>query len=74
MAKEVGFDFEVLKSYVESAKELAKKEFDEGAKLLKTHPNSHEKIYKLLFDLILTLKPYIFNTQTIKEHKERFDG
>jgi len=62
----------LIKEYEETAKELAKLEFEVGKELLNKHPNSHEKVYKLLFDVILTLKPYIFNQATIAEHKNRF--
>lgn len=72
-AKNLCLDDELFKRYEKSAKELAKLEFEVGAKLLKQNPSSTEEVYKLLFDVILTLKPYIFNQATIKEHKERFD-
>ncbi len=73
-AKRLGLDESLLKRYEDVARELAKLEFEAGAKLLKQNNASTEEVYKLLFDVILTLKPYIFNQATIKEHKERFDG
>jgi len=73
-AKELGLDENLIKSYHDSAKKLAKLEFEAGKKLLKSNPKETERVYKLLFDVILTIKPHIFNQATIKEHKERFDG
>jgi len=73
-AKEFGLDDKLIQEYKNTAKKLAKLEFEAGRELLKTHPDSHEEVYKLLFDVILTLKPYILNQETIKEHRERFDG
>lgn len=73
-AKEMGLDEKLISEYEKCAKSLAKLEFETGKKLLALHPDAPEKVYQLLFDVILTLKPYIFNQATIKEHKERFDG
>ena len=72
-AKRLGLDEKLFEKYQNSAKELAKLEFEVGAKLLKENPSSTDEVYKLLFDTILTLKPYIFNHATIAEHKEKFD-
>jgi len=71
-AKSLGLDFSLLDTYVDNAKVLAKQEFDTGAALLKNDENEHDRQYELLFDLILTLKPYIFNMHTVSEHKNRF--
>jgi len=71
-AKSLGLDFSLLDTYVDNAKVLAKQEFDTGAALLKNDKNEHDKQYELLFDLILTLKPYIFNMHTVSEHQNRF--
>ncbi len=72
-AKKLGLDEKLFEKYQNSAKELAKLEFEVGAKLLKENPSSTDEVYKLLFDTILTLKPYIFNQATISEHKDKFD-
>ena len=71
-AKSLGLDFSLLDTYVNDAKVLAKQEFDTGAALLKSDENEHDRQYELLFDLILTLKPYIFNMHTVLEHQNRF--
>jgi len=68
-AKVLGLDFTLLDAYVNDAKILAQKENDIGASLLKEEDASHNARYELLFDLILTLKPYIFNMHTVQTHK-----
>ncbi|WP_428738423.1 MerR family transcriptional regulator [Sulfurimonas sp.] len=60
---------ELLLLYVKTAKELAVKEFDLGRKLVEQDNTNHAQ--ELFLDLILTLKPYIFNLQTKNEHKKR---
>ena len=64
-----GLDFSLLDAYVDDAKILAQKENDIGASLLKKEDASHNARYELLFNLILTLKPYIFNMHTVQAHK-----
>ena len=71
-AELLGLDFSLHSSYVQSARILAKQEFEIGAKLLQSDDNLHNTQYELLFDLILTLKPYIFNMHTVSEHQNRF--
>jgi len=68
-AKSLGLDFCLIDAYVEDAKALAKKENAVGSDLLKEDNESHDARYELLFDLILTLKPYIFNMHTVQTHK-----
>lgn len=70
-AKALGLDFSLLESYVVHAKALAQEENETGHALLESDVMTHNARYELLFDLVLTLKPYIFNTQTIKAHKAR---
>ncbi len=69
-ASDLGLDFDLLDAYVEHAKILAQKENEIGATLLKEEEESHNTRYELLFDLILTLKPYIFNMHTVQAHKK----
>ena len=40
-----------------------------GRKNLKDDNESHNARYELLFDLVLTLKPYIFNMHTVESHE-----
>jgi len=68
-ARSLDLDFTLLDAYVENAKILAKKENEIGAVLIKEGEAHHNEHYELLFDLILKLKPYIFNMHTVEEHK-----
>ena len=68
-AASLGLDCSLLDAYVVDAKVLAQKENEVGAKLLKDDNESHDARYELLFDLVLTLKPYIFNMHTVESHK-----
>ena len=71
-AKDFGIDSALFDAYEKQAKKLAKLEYEMGAKLLESHPNNESNaLQKLLFDILLTLKPYIFNQATLKEHKKR---
>ena len=71
-AEEVGLDFLLLENYVMHAKTVAKQEFETGSKLMKSDENAHSEHYELLFDLVLTLKPYLFNMYTVSEHQSRY--
>lgn len=69
-AASFGLDCSLLDAYVTDAKVLAQKENDVGAKLLTDDNDSHNSRYELLFDLILILKPYIFNLHTVQAHQD----
>ena len=72
-AKSLGLDFALLDAYVDDAKVLAKKENDIGSELLKEENETHNARYELLFDLILKLKPYIFNMHTVEAHQKNIN-
>jgi len=69
-ANALGLEYSLLDSYVSDAKVLAQKENEVGSQLLKDDTQSHNARYELLFDLILTLKPYIFNMHTVQTHQQ----
>jgi len=69
-AKGLGLDFTLLDAYVQDAKVLAVKENDIGANLLESEDDTHNARYELLFDLVLKLKPYIFNMHTVQAHQK----
>jgi DNA-binding transcriptional MerR regulator len=69
-ADDLGLDFTLVDAYVKDAKNLAYQENETGAKLLKSDKESHDERYALLFDLVLTLKPYIFNMHTVQVHQK----
>ena len=68
-AEALRLDCSLLDAYVSDAKVLANKENEVGSKLLKNAQETHNARYELLFDLILTLKPYIFNLHTVQAHQ-----
>lgn len=70
-AKNLGLDFALLEQYVESAKALAVEENKIGSSLLKETQGSHNKRYELLFEILLKLKPYIFNMHTVEAHQNK---
>ena len=69
-ANALGLDCSLLDAYVVDAKILAEKENVVGVKLLQNSDTSHDARYELLFDLVLTLKPYIFNMHTVQAHQK----
>lgn len=68
-SQSLGLDMTLLDDYVKDAKLLAQKENSVGAKLLADDTLSHNTRYELLFDVILKLKPYIFNMHTVQQHQ-----
>jgi len=71
-AKALGLDRSLLEAYVQCAVSLARQEFESGAKMMKQDPDTHMKHYELFFDLILTLKPYVFNMHTVTEYQKQY--
>jgi len=72
-SKELGLDEELLDEYVAVAKKMAKLEYKLGAKLLLQNESKQNKIYELLFDMILEVKPYIYNRHTLLEHQKQME-
>ncbi len=71
-AKEFGVDETLFIEYEKTARKLAILEYEMGAKLLiENEQNNKNILQKTIFDIILNLKPYIFNQATIKEHQNR---
>ena len=69
-AEKFSLDFSLLDTYVEEAKSIGQKENEIGAVLLDGEDESHNARYELLFDLILILKPYVFNMHTVQVHQQ----
>ncbi len=72
-ADKLGLKSKLFDVYVESAKFLAKIEYQLGSELLEQDKSLNNEHYELLFDTILNLKPYIFNMHTIQEHKKQME-
>lgn len=74
-ARSAGIDMHLIEAYEQCASELAKKEYEMGAQLLKNNSeNRDNRLQKVIFDIILTLKPHIFNRATLEEHKRRLNA
>jgi len=72
-AKTLGLDEGLFDAYVKSARELAKIEYTLGSSMLEHDKSLNNEHYELLFDSILTLKPYIFNMHTMQEHQKQME-
>ncbi|NEN75336.1 MerR family transcriptional regulator [Pelistega sp. NLN82] len=57
-------EYEMVKTYLQTAKKLAEQEVNLTLSALKESEQKDEKL-KHLFDLLLVLKPYILNMQTL---------
>jgi DNA-binding transcriptional MerR regulator len=67
-AKELNLDSKLIDRYVKSAKKIAKKEIEIWRELFSDSSQDTIKEYELLFDFILKLKPYIYNTHTVEQY------
>jgi DNA-binding transcriptional MerR regulator len=72
-AKSLGLNRELFDRYVKSAQEIAEIEYQLGSELLESDKSRNNEHYELLFDSILTLKPYIFNMHTMREHQKQME-
>jgi len=73
-AKKLKLNEELFDTYVTSAIEMAKIEYALGSELLESDKSRNNEHYELLFDSILTLKPYIFNMHTMQEHQKQMEN
>ena len=72
-ASSMGLDTRLFDAYVKSARNIAKIEYELGAMMLENKKSEDSEHYKVLFDSILILKPYLFNMNTIQEHKKKME-
>jgi len=72
-AKILGLNEKLFDAYVKAARELAKIEYALGSEMLERDKSLNNEHYELLFDAILTLKPYLFNMYTVQEHQKQMD-
>ena len=72
-ASSLGLDDRLFDAYVKSARNIAKIEYELGAMMLENQKSEDSEHYKVLFDSILILKPYLFNMNTIQEHKKKME-
>jgi DNA-binding transcriptional MerR regulator len=69
-AKNRGLDMKLFDEYVKCAKTLAKLENKLFENMLDNQEKNSESQYELIFDIVLKLKPYIFNIHTIQTHHD----
>jgi len=67
-AQKLKLDSKLIDKYVKSAKEIAKMENEIWTELFSNTTHDTIQEYELLFDFILKLKPYIYNTHTINQY------
>ena len=72
-AKSLGLNEKLFDAYVKAAKELAEIEYALGSEMLEKDKTLNNEHYELIFDSILSLKPYIFNMHTMQEHQKQMD-
>jgi len=72
-AKSFGLNEKLFDAYVKSARKLAQIEYLLGSEMLERDKALNNEHYELLFDSILTLKPYIFNMHTMQEHQKQME-
>ncbi len=72
-AKTLNLSEKLFDTYVQSAIKMATIEYALGSELLESDKTLNNEHYELLFDAILTLKPYIFNMHTMQEHQKQME-
>ena len=72
-AKALNLNTKLFDSYVKSAIQMAEIEYALGSELLESDKTLNNEHYELIFDSILTLKPYIFNMHTMQEHQKQME-
>ena len=72
-AKKLNLNEKLFDAYVESAINIATIEYQLGSEMLESDTSLNNEHYELLFDAILTLKPYLFNMHTMQEHQRQME-
>ena len=72
-AKALNLSEALFDAYVDSAIKIAKIEYALGSELLESDKSLNNEHYEVIFDTILTLKPYIFNMHTMQEHQKQME-
>ena len=72
-AKALNLNEKLFDAYVSSAINMAEIEYKLGSEMLESDKSLNNEHYELLFDSILTLKPYIFNMHTMQEHQKQME-
>jgi len=64
----LGLERGLVDAYVQSARTIAKLESEAGARMFETTEEESVEHYELLFDMVLKLKPYIYNMHTVSQY------
>ncbi|CAA6824789.1 MAG: Transcriptional regulator, MerR family [uncultured Sulfurovum sp.] len=72
-AKKLNLNEKLFDAYVASAINIAAIEYQLGSEMLESDKSLNHEHYELLFDAILTLKPYLFNMHTMQEHQRQME-
>lgn len=76
-SKELNLDIELIESYAHNAQKMAQTESKAGARMFESSGGGDSRHYEILFDLVLKLKPYIYNMHTVAKYyqeKRRTDN
>jgi len=64
----LGLERDLVDQYVQSARTIAKLESEAGARMFERTTEESHAHYELLFDMVLTLKPYIYTMHTVSQY------
>jgi len=64
----LGLEKALIDKYVQSARTIAKLESEAGARMFDNTTEESHAHYELLFDMVLKLKPYIYNMHTASQY------
>jgi DNA-binding transcriptional MerR regulator len=73
-AKALNLDEKLFDAYIKSARELADIEYMVGSQMLESDKTLNNEHYELLFEVILKLKPYLFNMHTMQTHQKKMEA
>jgi DNA-binding transcriptional MerR regulator len=66
--EQLGLERALIDQYVQSARTIAKLESEAGARMFARTTKESAAHYELLFDMVLKLKPYIYNMHTVSQY------
>ena len=64
----LGLERELVDQYVQSARTIAKLESEAGARMFEQTMQESHAHYELLFDMVLKLKPYVYNMHSVSQY------
>jgi DNA-binding transcriptional MerR regulator len=64
----LGLERALVDQYVQSARTIAKLESEAGARMFEQTTQESHAHYELLFDMVLKLKPYIYNMHSVSQY------